>query len=59
MRTKTISELIAEGIVRAEETGMTMPKNLAKVIQLHLFECGYKVIPLDLLNQINANEAGS
>jgi hypothetical protein len=43
-RDLTCSELIAEGIRRACESGMTMRINQAKVIQLHLHEAGYSIV---------------
>jgi hypothetical protein len=43
-RVKTVSEVIAEGIDLAEKSGMTMGINRAKVIALHLCECGYTIV---------------
>jgi hypothetical protein len=46
-RRPTPTELIAEGVERAQESGMTMPINWGKVINLHLYERGYKIVPIE------------
>jgi hypothetical protein len=49
-RIRTVSEIIAEGIERAEQSGVTLSINRAKVIQLHLIEQGYKIVRGENIN---------